>query len=241
MNKNFKIILAFVYMLSFGILLYFIFHYLDFKDFKDLNDYSYIRDKSEILLDFKDKKLFLFIFLFFIFSIIWVLFLGFASPLAIMSGFIFGKWYGTIISVFSFTIGCTLLYILAKFYLKNFIEKKLGLKIAKYKNFFNKNEFFYFMIFRIIGGAGTPFAVQNILPVIFDMKLKNYFYSTFLGLIPTIFIVNSLGEGIEKIIQNNEQLNYLNFISDPAIYWPITCFIILLITSFFVKKKLFKE
>ena len=36
------------------------------------------------------------------------------------------------------------------------------------------------------------------MPVIFNMKIKNYFFSTLLGLFPMVFILSAIGEGIEK-------------------------------------------
>ena len=72
------------------------------------------------------------------------------------------------------------------------------------------------------------------------MKLKNYIISTFLGLVPTLFIINSLGSGINKIIEKNDTINYFNIISDPEIYLPILGFLIILTLSFIAKKKIFK-
>ncbi len=238
MNINLKLILALIYIFFLGALIFFIFSYLDFKN---LNDYHYIKEGSESLLNWRDENLFLFIFFFLVFSTLWIFFLGFAGPIAILSGFIFGQWIGTIVSVISFSIGSTLLYVFARHYLRDLIINRLENKIEKYKNLFKKNEFIYFMIFRFAGGAGIPFGIQNILPVIFDMKIKNYFYATFLGLFPSIFIISSLGSGFEKLIAKNESLSYLNVIFDPEIYWPIIGFIAILIVSFFIKKRLFKK
>ena len=109
------------------------------------------------------------------------------------------------------------------------------------KNIFNKNELVYFLLFRFFGGGGVPFGIQNILPVIFDMKIKNYFYSSFLGLIPSVFIIKSLGEGIEIIIENEKVPTYYEIITDPNIYFPLLGFAVLLIISFFAKKKFFNE
>ncbi|MFL2889926.1 MAG: TVP38/TMEM64 family protein [Pelagibacteraceae bacterium] len=237
MNTNLKLLLASVYGICLIALLFVVFHYLDLKD---LSNFSFIKQKGEDLANLKNQNIFLFVLIFFAASILWVLFLGFGSPIAILSGFIFGKWLGTFICVISFTFGATLLYSLANFYFKEFIVKYLSKKIEKYEIFFKKNELFYFLIFRLTGGGGVPFAIQNILPVIFNMKLKNYFISTFLGLFPAIFIINSLGEGINKIIEKNENINYYNIISDPEIYLPIAGFIIIIIVSFFVKRKVFK-
>ena len=37
-----------------------------------------------------------------------------AAPVILIGGFIFGKWIGTILVVFSLSIGATFLYIIAK-------------------------------------------------------------------------------------------------------------------------------
>ena len=158
-------------------------------------------DRTQFLIAIKDQNPYWFTILFFLFCIIWILLLGFATPISLISGFLFGKFYGTLISVLGFTIGCTLLYILANQYFKDLILHKFSNKISKFKDIFNKNEFLYFMIFRFAGGGGIPFAIQNLLPVIFNMKVKNYFFSTLFGLFPMVFILSAIGEGIEKIIE----------------------------------------
>ena len=38
--------------------------------------------------------------------------------------------------------------------------------------------FIIFFIYRFVGGLGVPFGLQNILPVIFNMKKFNYFFSS---------------------------------------------------------------
>ncbi|MDA9090251.1 VTT domain-containing protein [Pelagibacteraceae bacterium] len=238
MDKKLKLIIAFIYMFCFVALFCVLFSYLDLKD---LSSYSYIKVNSEALKDLKNSNLLLFSIIFLIFSIIWILLLGFASPLAILSGFLFGQWYGTIISIISFTIGCTLLYLLANLYFKNLIVNYLENRISKYKNLFNKNEFYYFMLFRFAGGAGLPFCIQNVLPVIFDMKVKNYFYASLIGLIPSIFVINALGAGIEKLIGNSDEIKYQDIISSPSIYWPLAGFVVILIISIFIQKKIFKK
>jgi uncharacterized membrane protein YdjX (TVP38/TMEM64 family) len=238
MNISLKQILAFIYILCLGILLFFVFSYLDFND---LSSYTYIREKGHELIKFKDNNFLIFVSFSFIFSILWILFLGFMSPIAIMSGFIFGPWIGTILTATSFTIGSSLLYLGAKLYFVDFIKRKFSLKINKYIDLFKKNEFFYFLMFRLSCGLGIPFFIQNTSPVIFNMKLKNYFYSTLIGIIPTLFIINSLGSGIEKLILDNENISYKKIILEPNIYWPIIGFILILIMSLLIRKKIFKS
>ena len=238
MNMNLKLILAIIYILCLCIVLFIVFNYLDFKE---LTNYSYIKDSTKLLSDYKNNHIIFFTLIFAIFSICWILLLGFGTPIAIISGFLFGKWIGTFIVILTFTIGSSLLYILAQFYFRDFIIRHFSKKIEKYKNLFHKNELLYFLIFRLSGGAGIPFAIQNVLPAIFDMKIKNYIISTFFGLIPTIFIISSLGSGIKSVIGENNSISYKNIISDPKIYWPLIGFLIILITSFLCKKIFFKK
>ena len=135
--------------------------------------------------------------------------LGFASPLALVSGFIFGKYFGTLISVLSFTVGCTLLYILARLYFRDLVIKYLSKKIHKFKTLFNKNELLYFMLFRFAGGGGIPFAIQNLIPVIFDMKKKNYFLLNLIWISSNCFYFEFPWSWIRKIIRTSSKPNFL--------------------------------
>jgi uncharacterized membrane protein YdjX (TVP38/TMEM64 family) len=69
--------------------------------------------------------------MFFILAIIWVFMAGFGSPVALIAGFIFGQWLGVIIVALSLTIGATLLYIFANYFLKDFIRNKFLVKFKK--------------------------------------------------------------------------------------------------------------
>ena len=238
MSKNIKITVGLIYLLCLALILY---GFFNFVDVTQLNNYSYIRDKTQFLIEIRDKNLFWFGSLFFLFSIIWILLLGFATPMAIVAGFLFGKLYGTIISVFGFTLGCTFLYIFANQYFKDLILEKLSKRISKFKETFNKNEFFYFMIFRFAGGGGTPFAIQNLLPVLFNMKVKNYFFSTLIGLFPMVFILCAIGSGIEKIVEENINPSFLIMIQNREILFPILGFFAILIFSFILRKIYFKK
>ncbi len=238
MTKNIKIAVGIIYILCLSLILYGFFIFIDVTQ---LNNYSYIRDKTQFLIEIRDKNVFWFAAIFFLFSIIWILLLGFATPIALVAGFLFGKIYGTLISVFGFTIGCTILYIFANQYFRDIILEKLSKKISKFKEIFNKNEFFYFMIFRFAGGGGTPFAIQNLLPVFFNMKIKNYFFSTLIGLFPMIFILSAIGSGIEKIIENNVEPSFLTMIQNKEILFPILGFFAILIFSFILRKIYFKK
>ena len=235
---NPKLIVGAVYLSIISIGLYYLFSAIDIKD---LMSYEFIRQNKDIILKYKNENFLFLTSIFFIFSIVWVLLLGFAMPLLIFSGFVFGKWWGIAIVLTSTTIGATLLYLLVGFFFRETIKNKLAPKFSKLKEFFNKNDVLYFTSFRFIGGGGAPYAVQNILPILFDMPVKNYVIATFIGSLPSMFVTVALGSGIENVIDQNASLNIFTVLFSPEIYIPIIGFFIILIIALLIKKYYFKQ
>ena len=237
-SSNFKIYLGGVYLIVLLIAVYFLFSTFDLKD---LTSYEFIKENREMILKYKDNNIFFLTIIFFIITIFLNLLLCPMLIPTLVIGFIFGKWLGTLILIFGNTLGGFLLYRLAKTFFSDLIEKKFKTKFSKFIGFFNKNETIYFMCFRFIGGGGTPFPIQNVLPVLFNMSAKNYVIATLLGIIPTTFVTVALGSGIEKIIDQNAKLSFLPVIQSPEIYLPIIGFFIILVVALFIKKLYFKE
>ena len=114
-------------------------------------------------------------------------------------------------------------------------------KFSGLKEFFKKNELIYFAIYRFVGGGGTPYGIQNVLPVLFDMKIKNYILGTFFGSMPAMFVTVSLGSGIEQVIDKNDELSFITVLASPEIYLPLIGFFVLLIFTIIIKKKFFNK
>ena len=84
-----------------------------------------------------------------------------------------------------------------------------------------------------------PFGLQNLIPILFDMKKINYFFSSFLGFIPSMFIMNTIGAGLDSYIESAEIFSVIDLILAREIYLPILFFISLMIFSLIIKKKFF--
>ena len=237
-SSNLKIYLGAIYLIVLFLAIYFLFSTFDIKD---LTSYEFIKENREIILKYKDNNIFFLTIFFFIIIVFLNLLLCPMLLPTLVIGFIFGKWLGTLILIFGNTLGGVLLYRLAKTFFSDLIEKKFKKKFTKFIDFFNKNDTIYFMCFRFIGGGGTPFPVQNILPVLFNMSAKNYIIATFLGILPTTFVMVALGSGIEKIIDKNTELSFLPVVQSPEIYLPIIGFFIILIIAFSIKRFYFKQ
>jgi len=234
-----KKIKLFLSLLYFFIIISFLLLIFSNFSISEISNYEFIKNNTDRLYFFKDSNLILLSTFFILFTIIWVALLGFGSPIFLIGGFLFGKWLGTIIVTFSLTAGATLLYIIANYIFKELIIEKFSQRFSNLKNKFKKNEFNFMLIYRFIGGL--PFFIQNILPCLFKVKLKNYFFATFIGMLPQLFIGTSLGSGIEKIINQNEQMpSFFDILTSKDIYYPLLAFILLIIISIFFKKKIYQ-
>ena len=236
MSKNFKLFLGFTYLLLLAVFLYFIFSNIQINR---LNDFLYYKELQLGLENFISANFLTNIIYFFIFAVVWVALLGFGSPILIFSGILFGKWIGTIISIISISIGALILYTIANFFFRDTVKKILEHKFKKFIQLFQKNEFYYFFLYRFIGGLGVPFFLQNIFPVLFNMKKKNYFFSSLFGFVPSFFILNTIGAGLNNYIEKSENFSFLKMVLLPEIYIPILMFIVLIIVSLLIKKKFF--
>ena len=237
-SNKFKLFIALIYLILICLFLYFFFSKFSIQE---ITSYDFIRENKSYFDELKNSNLILIFFIFLVSTIFWVFpLLGFGSPVAIIGGFIFGKWIGTIVVVFGLTIGATLLYVFGNYFLKDFIREKF---LNKYQNLatkFKKSEFIYLLFYRMVGGI--PWQLQCILPTLFDVKLKNYFFSTLIGIVPGAFLIASVGSGLDKIIEKNSEVpNIMDVIFSPNIYIPLLAFFFLILISIFFRKIFYKN
>ena len=238
MSNNIKVILGSIYLIILTTFLYFIFSEFDINR---INDFSYYKELQINIEQLIGQNLYLNLIIFFTFSIIWIVLLGFGSPILVLSGIIFGKWIGTLISLISISAGSLCLYIVGKYFFSDLIHQILKDKFSKFIERFQKNEFYYFLAFRAAGGLGIPFGLQNLLPVIFNIKNFNYFFASLIGFIPHFFIWNSVGAGINEYIKASDEFSLFNLIMSEEVYIPLITFIVLILFLFLIKKKFFND
>ena len=238
MSKSLKLFLGISYIIILFVFLYFIFSYVDVSR---LDDFLYYKELQIDLEKTIGKNLFINLLAFFLFCVVWVSLLGFGSPLLLISGILFGKWIGTFISLLSISIGALILYSIASFFFKDLVYNLLEKRFSKYIYLFRKNEFNYFLAFRLAGGLGIPFGPQNVLPVIFNIKKSNYFFASFIGFIPMFFIWNTIGAGLNQYIKQADNFSFISLLLNKEIYLPIIFFVIIMLISVIIKKRIFND
>ncbi len=236
MSKSLKLFLGISYIIILFTFLYLIFSHVQINR---LDDFLYYKELQIDLEKMIGQNLYINLMIFFLFCLVWISLLGFGSPLLLISGILFGKWIGTFISVISISIGALILYSIANFFFKELVKSLLEKRFLKYIHLFRKNEFNYFLMFRLAGGLGIPFGPQNILPVIFNMKKSNYFFASFLGFIPMFFVWNTIGSGLNEYIKQEDNFSFINLLLNKEIYFPIIFFVIIMLVAAIIKKRIF--
>tara|TARA_B100000989_G_scaffold64177_1_gene44432 strand:- start:2091 stop:2813 length:723 start_codon:yes stop_codon:yes gene_type:complete len=237
-NTKIKLYIGISYLILLSTFLFFFFSNFSIQE---ITSYDFIKENSLYLLEFKNSNLILVSITFLILTILWVFpFLGFGSPIALLGGFVLGKWVGTIVVVLGLSIGATFLYIFGNFFLKELIEDKFLKKFHNLQIKFKKSEFLYLLIYRFCGGI--PWQLSCILPTIFNVKVKNFFNATFIGIIPQIFLAVSIGSGLEKVIEQNIVApSIFDLLTTRDVYIPLIIFVFLLILSFLMRKIFYKK
>ena len=237
-SRNIKILIGLLYLV-----LLFIFLYLFFNKFslEEVTNYNFIKSNSEYLVNFRESNLFLVSIVFIALGILWISVLqGFGSILILVAGFLFGAYLGTAIVVITLALGSSLTYIIANYFFKDLIKEKFTNKFKFLEEKIKSNEFFIIFAVRVVGG--TPIQLQNLLPVLFNIKMKNFFFGSLSGFVPQAYIFSALGAGLENQIEKNlEPPSFFQIITSFEVYAPILAFFFLLVLAFLFRKKFYKN
>tara|TARA_B100000579_G_scaffold295193_1_gene245378 strand:+ start:47 stop:769 length:723 start_codon:yes stop_codon:yes gene_type:complete len=236
--KKIKLFIGLSYLILLSVFLFLFFSKFSLQE---ITSYDFIRDNRSYFFELKNSNLFLIFTIFLIATILWVFpLLGFGTPIALLGGFIFGKWIGTIVVVLGLSIGATFLYTFGNYFLKVIVREKFLDKFKNLENKFKKSEFIYLLIYRFVGGI--PWQLSCLLPTIFNVKTSNFFFATLIGIIPQIFLAVSIGSGLEKVIDQNAEIpSITDIIFLPDIYVPILAFFCLVLITLFLRKLFYKK
>ena len=237
-TKKVKLFIGISYL---SLVLIFLLLFFSKFSLQEITSYEFIKENRLYFLELKSSNLFLISLVFLFLTVLWVFpFLGFGSPIALLGGFILGKWIGTIIVVLGLSIGATFLYIFGNYFLKDIVREKFLNRFKTLEIKFKNSEFIYLLIYRFIGGV--PWQLSCLLPTLFNVKIRNFFFATCIGIIPQIFLSVSIGDGLEKIIEENAEVPKLSdILFSSEIYIPIFAFVFLVFITIFLRKLFYKN
>jgi uncharacterized membrane protein YdjX (TVP38/TMEM64 family) len=114
-----------------------------------------------------------------------------ATLLTLLGGFLFGRWLGTVVVVFSATIGAVVLFLAARSALGEALREKAGPLYHKVQSNMHENATAYMLFMRLV--PIFPFFLVNIVPALFNIKVLPYVITTFIGIIPGTFVYVNVG------------------------------------------------
>ena len=237
-TKKVKLFIGISYL---SLILIFLLLFFSKFSLQEITSYDFIKDNRLYFLELRSSNLFLISLIFLFLTILWVFpFLGFGSPIALLGGFILGKWIGTVVVVLGLSIGATFLYIFGNYFLKEIVREKFLNRFKTLEIKFKNSEFIYLLIYRFIGGV--PWQLSCLLPTLFNVKIINFFLATVIGIIPQIFLAVSIGSGIEKVIDQNSKIPKVSdIIFSQEIFIPILAFFGLILTTIILRKFFYKN
>ena len=195
---------------------------------------DFISNRDQILT-FRDSNL---IFSIMIFMLIYISVVTFSIPgstiLSVTGGFIFGLEVGLILNILSATIGAAFLFLAVRLGFGNLLTRfeKGSAKFSDLIEQLKVNEINLLLLLRLI--PVVPFFVANILPAIAGVSLKNFFWTTFLGIIPGGFVFTLIGANAGDFFDRGKA-------PDLTVFWsfeflgPLICLIILVAFPIFFR------
>ena len=157
-----------------------------------------------------------------------------ASLLSLIGGFLYGTWMGGLGIIIGGTIGSFIVFLLAKLFFHDYISKKLLHKYSFINQYFQTNELELMLLLRLI--PGIPFFAQNLILAGLGAKSLKFFLTTLFGLSPWAIIFASIGQGLEEIFIQDQDLSFA-LILKPEYLIPISIIILLVIFILIFKKK----
>ena len=125
-----------------------------------------------------------------------------ATVLSLIVGFLFGRWIGTGVILFSATLGATLVFLAARYLFAEAARKKMGPTAQKMLDGFKSDGFHYMLFLRLV--PLFPFWLVNLVPAFTAIPLRTYFVATAIGILPGCFVFANLGQSLGRIESMNQ-------------------------------------
>lgn len=187
-----------------------------------------IRENQFLLESYQENYPFVFTGIFFMaYVAITSLSIPGATAMTLLAGALFGLWQGLIIVSFASTIGATLAFLIARFLLRDWLQKKYPHQLDILNNGFKKEGLFYLFALRLI--PLFPFFLINILTSIMPIKTRHFYAISQIGMLPGTMVYVYAGTQLSK-------LQSLADITSPSV---LLSFILLGLFPLLAKKVIF--
>jgi len=120
-----------------------------------------------------------------------------ATGLSLSVGFLFGRWMGMAVILFSATLGATLVFLGARYVFAEAAQRRMSKLARKIIAGFHENDFNYLLFLRLV--PLFPFWLVNLVSAFTPMKTRTYVTATAMGIAPGCFVFVNLGQSLAQI------------------------------------------
>ncbi|WP_332399805.1 TVP38/TMEM64 family protein [Vibrio metschnikovii] len=133
-----------------------------------------------------------------------------AAVMTLAAGALFGLWWGTLIVSFASTIGATCAFLVARYLLKETVQRRFGERLQALNHGVEKDGAFYLFTLRLV--PIFPFFLINILMGLTTLRAVTFYWVSQLGMLAGTLVYVNAGTQLA-------QLESLGGILSPAIFF----------------------
>jgi uncharacterized membrane protein YdjX (TVP38/TMEM64 family) len=122
--------------------------------------------------------------------------------LTVSAGILFGWLVGGLVALAGATIGATLIFLIARSALCEYVHRKAGPRLAKLAEGFKADAFSYLLFLRLV--PVFPFWLVNLAPALLGVRIGTFVLATALGIIPATFVFAFVGSGLDSLVAAQE-------------------------------------
>lgn len=170
---------------------------------RDYLSFQTLADNREALIGWRDANALL---AGFAYVGLYALAVAFSVPgaiwMTIAGGFMFGTITGTLMTTVAATVGAVAIFLAARTSLRDVLREKAGGWLKRLDDEFEEGEISFLLIIRLI--PAIPFFIANLAPAFLSVRLVNFVWTTFVGIIPGTAVFTSIGAGLGEVLDRGD-------------------------------------
>jgi uncharacterized membrane protein YdjX (TVP38/TMEM64 family) len=135
------------------------------------------------------------------FVALYALVVSLSLPVAVvgtlLGGFLFGPLLGTLLAVVGATTGASIVFLIARSAVGEGLRSRAGPLYGRVAAGMRANAFEYLLFLRLV--PLFPFFLVNIVPALFEVRLRTFALATAVGIVPGTFVYANLGRELGSI------------------------------------------
>src|SRR5437667_4746891 len=120
-----------------------------------------------------------------------------ATVLTLLAGALFGRWLGTAVVSVASTLGATLAFLLSRFLLRDWVERRFGERLRAVNRGFEKDGAYYLLTLRLV--PVFPYYLVNLTLGLTPIRVATFAWVSWLGMLPGTFVYVNAGTAIATI------------------------------------------